>query len=81
MTELCSNGDLLQYIRQQRKTIMHVRFHHFYRTFFGNAILQPTADSVIRFKDLLSFAWQISDGLVSGKIHSKSFTKPFFSQI
>uniref|UniRef100_A0A914WN79 Protein kinase domain-containing protein n=1 Tax=Plectus sambesii TaxID=2011161 RepID=A0A914WN79_9BILA len=46
--EYCCNGDLLKYVRNRRLEI-----------------IEPMIDDekALRFKDLLSFAWQISDGL------------------
>uniref|UniRef100_A0A914UJ95 Protein kinase domain-containing protein n=1 Tax=Plectus sambesii TaxID=2011161 RepID=A0A914UJ95_9BILA len=46
--EYCCNGDLLKYIRKRRLEIV-----------------EPVVDeeTALRFKDLLSFAWQISDAM------------------
>uniref|UniRef100_A0A914VA04 Protein kinase domain-containing protein n=1 Tax=Plectus sambesii TaxID=2011161 RepID=A0A914VA04_9BILA len=46
--EYCCNGDLLKYVRNRRLEIV-----------------EPMVDDekALRFKDLLSFAWQISDGM------------------
>uniref|UniRef100_A0A914VJA9 Protein kinase domain-containing protein n=1 Tax=Plectus sambesii TaxID=2011161 RepID=A0A914VJA9_9BILA len=54
--EYCSNGDLLKYVRNRRLETGH---EGIMRTYYP-----VTVDEVaLRFKDLLSFAWQISDGM------------------
>uniref|UniRef100_A0A914VUW2 Protein kinase domain-containing protein n=1 Tax=Plectus sambesii TaxID=2011161 RepID=A0A914VUW2_9BILA len=54
--EYCCNGDLLKYVRNRR---LETEDEEFMRTYY------PIADNdkALRFKDLLSFAWQISDGM------------------
>uniref|UniRef100_A0A914VBH8 Protein kinase domain-containing protein n=1 Tax=Plectus sambesii TaxID=2011161 RepID=A0A914VBH8_9BILA len=54
--EYCCNGDLLKYVRNRRLETGH---EEIMRTYYPVTV----DEMALRFKDLLSFAWQISDGM------------------
>ena len=60
ITEYCQHGDLLRLVRTHKESIIEVDFAHDWLLIS----LQPDENAFVRFRDLLSFAWQISDGLV-----------------
>ena len=62
VTEFCSNGSVLSLIRKHRQSLSMVMK----REDFAEMIVQYERDQSTRliFKDLLSFAWQVSNGMV-----------------
>ena len=62
LVEYCANGDLLHLIRSHKKEIEHVR--HILEYITKIKFQGYENDQGLKIKNLVSFAWQISNGLV-----------------
>jgi hypothetical protein len=65
--EYCQRGDLLHFVKERKSQLVHVSLRGRQEIWFSFLFQGTESQENLKVKNLVSFAWQISNGLVSFK--------------